>query len=60
MGHARDAAGAFTTVLRLAPNDAAAAYNLANALKVDGKLDEALFWYRGALNADPTDVSKVH
>ena len=53
-------AGAFTTVLRLSPNDAAAAYNLANALKVDGKLDEALFWYRGALKADPTDVSKVH
>ena len=47
-------------VLRLSPNDPAAAYNRANALKVDGKLDEALYWYRGALKADPKDVSKVH
>lgn len=52
-GHNEVAAAHFAKAIELEPNFAAAHYNLANALRVQGKLPEAELRYRYALSLQP-------
>ncbi|MFQ5435683.1 MAG: tetratricopeptide repeat protein, partial [Anaerolineae bacterium] len=53
---ARDA---FATVLRLQPDDAAACSNLGTIYKDQGQVEEAVAWYRRAIEKDPR-LREVH
>ena len=51
-----EAVAAFRTAIRLQPDDAAAHYNLGNALRGQGKVDEAVAECRTAIRLRPDDA----
>jgi eukaryotic-like serine/threonine-protein kinase len=49
----------YRTAIRIQPDDAAAHYNLSNALRDQGKPEEAIAAYRAAIRLQP-DLAEAH
>ena len=53
LGRLNEAIACFEEVLRISPSDAMACLNIGVARHSQGRLDDAIHWYRAALERDP-------